>query len=93
MYVLKYLVLLRGLYDFEFYGFILFLRLINIVKGNDFFIIRKLLISGMKSNMYFIFQVYVNGKKCMKFVVRGNVEDIKGVNIKGEVYVYEVKLE
>lgn len=93
MYVLKYLVLLRGLYEFEFQGFILFLRLINIVKGNDVFIIRKLLISGMKSNMYFIFQVYVNGKKCMKFVVRGNVEDIKGVNIKGEVYVYEVKLE
>lgn len=39
------------------------------------------------------FKVYVNGKKCMKFAARGNVEDIKGVNIKGEAYVYEVKLE
>lgn len=29
----------------------------------------------------------------MKFAARGNVEDIKGVNIKGEAYVYEVKLE
>lgn len=37
--------------------------------------------------------MYVNGKKCMKFAARGNVEDIKGVNIKGESYVYEVKLE
>lgn len=35
----------------------------------------------------------MNGKKCMKFAARGNVEDIKGVNIKGEAYVYEVKLE
>lgn len=37
--------------------------------------------------------MYVNGKKCMKFAARGNVEDIKGVNIKGEAFVYEVKLE
>lgn len=35
----------------KFKVWLLILRLINIVKGNDFFIIR----SGMKSNMYFIF--------------------------------------
>ena len=29
----------------------------------------------------------------MKFAARGNLEDIKGVNIKGEAYDYEVKLE
>lgn len=53
MYVLKYSALSRGLHDFEPYGFILSVRPTNIAKGNDVFITRKLLTSGMKSNMHF----------------------------------------
>lgn len=38
-------------------------------------------------------QVYVNGNKCMKFDARLNVEDIKGIMVKGEAFIYQVKLE
>lgn len=38
------------------------------------------------------FKVYVNGKKYMKFRARGNVEDIKGVNVKGDAFIYQTKL-
>ncbi|CAG2187051.1 unnamed protein product [Mytilus edulis] len=39
------------------------------------------------------FKVYVNGNKCMKFDARLNVEDIKGIMVKGEAFIYQVKLE
>jgi len=38
------------------------------------------------------FKIYVNGKKMGKFRARGSVEDIKGINVQGEAYIYEVKL-
>lgn len=38
------------------------------------------------------FKIYVNGKKLASFKARGNVEDIKGINVTGEAYIYEVKL-
>jgi len=38
------------------------------------------------------FKLYVNGKKLSSFKARGSVEDIKGVNVNGEAYIYEVKL-
>ncbi|KAK6997789.1 galactokinase [Biomphalaria glabrata] len=38
------------------------------------------------------FKIYINGKKFTSFKARGNVEDIKGINVNGEAYIYEVKL-
>lgn len=38
------------------------------------------------------FKIYVNGKKLGKFRARGDIEDIKGINVQGEAYIYEVKL-
>lgn len=35
----------------------------------------------------------MNGKKYMKFDARGNVEDIKGIMVKGDAFIYQVKLE
>lgn len=38
------------------------------------------------------FKIYVNGKKQESFKARGNVEDIKGINVGGDVYMYELKV-
>jgi hypothetical protein len=38
------------------------------------------------------FKIYINGKKFHSFKARGNVEDIKGINVNGEAYIYEVKI-
>ncbi|XP_035826037.1 uncharacterized protein LOC101856665 isoform X2 [Aplysia californica] len=38
------------------------------------------------------FKIYVNGRKLTSFRARGNVEDIKGINVQGEAYIYEVKI-
>jgi hypothetical protein len=35
----------------------------------------------------------VNGNKYMKFDARGNLEDIKGIMVKGDAFIYQVKLE
>lgn len=43
----------------------------------------------VKSNKY---KMYVNGKKLASFRSRGSIEDIKGINVNGEAYIYEVKL-
>jgi len=44
----------------------------------------------VKSNK---FKIYVNGKKLGKFKARGNIEDIRGINVNGYAYIYEVKLQ
>ncbi|XP_059163775.1 uncharacterized protein LOC131946818 [Physella acuta] len=38
------------------------------------------------------FKIYINGKKFTSFKARGDVENIKGINVSGEAYIYEVKL-
>ncbi|CAG5125455.1 unnamed protein product, partial [Candidula unifasciata] len=38
------------------------------------------------------FKIYVNGHRFASFKARGDVEDIKGINVQGEAYIYEVKL-
>ncbi|BFZ07984.1 hypothetical protein BsWGS_11022 [Bradybaena similaris] len=38
------------------------------------------------------FKIYVNGHHFASFKARGDVENIKGINVKGEAYIYEVKL-
>ncbi|XP_060077890.1 galectin-8-like [Ylistrum balloti] len=39
------------------------------------------------------FKLYVNGKKCAKFDARGQVEDIKGINVRGDAFIYQAKLQ
>lgn len=95
---MKYYVLSIRLHDFDPWSFVQSSRPTSIYnKKKLVFDYKKVKTftsySQMKSNMHLYFKVYVNGKKCMKFAARGSVEDIKGVNIKGEAYVYEVKLE
>lgn len=38
------------------------------------------------------FKIYINGKKFTSFKARGAVDNIKGINVNGEAFIYEVKL-
>ncbi|XP_052058661.1 uncharacterized protein LOC127698939 isoform X1 [Mytilus californianus] len=39
------------------------------------------------------FKVYVNGTKVKKFESRGDIENIKGINVNAGAYIFQVKLE
>ncbi|KAK3092599.1 hypothetical protein FSP39_004842 [Pinctada imbricata] len=39
------------------------------------------------------FKIYCNGKKYMKFAARGDVESIKGLNVRGDVFIYQALLQ
>jgi len=43
----------------------------------------------VKSNKY---KLYVNGKKFASFRSRGGIEDIRGINVNGDAYIFETKL-
>ena len=47
----------------------------------------------MVDGQFLYLQVYVNGCKCKKFASRGEIENIKGVNVGAGAFIYQVKLE